>query len=86
MPETPNKSCCSLEAIVTVDERGQILLPKELRRRVGIAPGDRLAAVVYRGDDGTLCCITLAKTDSLASAVTSLIEPVVRSAGSRKAE
>ncbi len=80
MPNTPQDSCCSLDAIVTVDDRGQILLPKELRLRAGIAPGARLAAVTYRGADGNVCCVTLTKTEALADAVTSMIGPAVRSA------
>ena len=32
--------CCKLEAVVAVDERGQIVLPKDLRERAGIRAGD----------------------------------------------
>lgn len=72
----PNE-CCSLEAVVSVDERGQLVLPKDLRRRAGISAGERLALVSYRGDDGEICCITLVKADSVASAVDAVIAPAL---------
>ncbi|MDH5460211.1 MAG: AbrB/MazE/SpoVT family DNA-binding domain-containing protein, partial [Candidatus Bathyarchaeota archaeon] len=34
--------CCKLEALVRVDERGQIVLPKDLREKAGIKAGDKL--------------------------------------------
>ena len=29
-------TCCKVDSIVTVDERGQILLPKDTREKAGI--------------------------------------------------
>jgi len=69
--------CCALEAVVSVDERGQLVLPKDLRVRAGIGPGDRLAVVSYRGDDGAICCITLVKAGAVAGAVRSVIGPAL---------
>ena len=37
------KECCSVEAIVTCDERGQTLLPKDIRQKMDIGAGDNLA-------------------------------------------
>ena len=71
------EECCALEAVVSVDERGQLVLPKDLRVRAGIRPGDRLAVVSYRGDDGEICCITLLKTGAVAGAVRSVIAPAL---------
>jgi len=60
--------CCSVEALVTVDERGQMVLPKELRKRAGIEGGEKVAlSTVER--DGRVCCIVLTKTAALSSAV-----------------
>ncbi|TDB37948.1 MAG: AbrB/MazE/SpoVT family DNA-binding domain-containing protein [Actinobacteria bacterium] len=74
----PAVECCSLEAVVTIDERGQFVLPKDLRVRAGIGAGDRLAVVSYRGEDGGICCITLLKAESMAGAVKSVIDPALR--------
>ncbi len=74
---TGKQECCALEAVVSVDERGQLVLPKDLRVRAGIQPGDRLAVVSYRGDDGAICCITLVKAGAVAGAVRSVIGPAL---------
>ncbi len=70
-------ACCALEAVVSVDERGQLVLPKELRLRAGIAAGERLALVSYRGEDGAICCLTLVKTDTLSGALHAVISPAL---------
>ncbi len=69
--------CCALEAVVSVDERGQLVLPKDLRVRAGISAGDRLAVVSYRDDAGSICCITLVKAGAVAGAVRSVIGPAL---------
>lgn len=71
------KECCALEAVVSVDERGQLVLPKELRVRAGIGAGDRLALVSYLGENGEICCITMVKTDAVAGALRSVIGPAL---------
>ena len=40
-----NKLCCKAESVVTVDERGQMILPKEIREKTNIRAGDKLALV-----------------------------------------
>jgi AbrB family looped-hinge helix DNA binding protein len=69
--------CCALEAVVSIDERGQLVLPKDLRMRAGIGAGERLALVSYAGEDGGICCITLVKADAVAGAVRSVIGPAL---------
>jgi len=64
-----NKSCCSpaeigcckVESVITVDERGQMVLPKEIRDKAEIHPGDKLAVVNWE-KDGEVCCISLIKS------------------------
>ena len=76
-PTTSAGECCALEAVVSIDERGQLVLPKELRVRAGIAPGERMAVVSYTDDDGAICCITLVKAGAVAGAVRSVIGPAL---------
>ena len=64
-----------MEAIVTLDSRGQILLPKEVRQKAGIKPGDKLT-VVTSSPGGKLCCINLFKTEELAGTVKRLLGPM----------
>ena len=54
-----------VESIVNVDERGQMVLPKDIREKAGIKPGDKLALVTLE-KNGKVCCIHLMKADELA--------------------
>jgi len=70
------EGCCKVESVVSVDERGQMVLPKELRDKVGIKPGDKLA-VVSMDKDGKTCCLSLIKVESLTSMVKDMLGPVM---------
>ncbi len=69
--------CCVVEAIVTVDERGQMVLPKELREKAGIKAGDKLAVTSWK-KDGEVCCIALIKAGSLGGMVRTMLGPVMK--------
>ncbi len=70
-------SCCKVQSIVTVDERGQMVLPKEIREQAGIGPGDKLALVSME-KDGVVCCIALMKIDALTDGVRGVLGPVLK--------
>lgn len=76
-------SCCStgtgfkVDAVVSVDERGQMVLPKELRARAGIEAGDKLALVSWE-KDGKVCCMSLIKTDAFAEMVKEFMGPMMQ--------
>ena len=70
-------ACCAVEAIVTVDERGQMVLPKELREKAGIKAGDKMAVATWK-KDGEVCCITLIKAGSLGGMVRTMLGPVMK--------
>jgi len=69
-------SNCRLEALISVDERGQMVLPKELRERGKIMPGDKLALISWE-KEGEVCCLTLIKADNLADQVREFLGPVM---------
>ena len=69
-------SCCKVESIVSVDERGQMVLPKEVREKAKIGAGDKLA-VVSMEMDGVICCLSLIKAEKLESMVKSMLGPVM---------
>ena len=72
-----NMGCCRIDALVTIDQRGQLVLPKELRDRAGIEGGDKLAVISWeRGDE--VCCITLIKADDFAGSVKSMLGPIMK--------
>ena len=68
--------CCVVEAIVAVDERGQMVLPKDLRDKAGIRAGDKMAVTSWK-KDGEVCCITLIKAGNLGSMVRTMLGPVM---------
>jgi antitoxin PrlF len=68
---------CKVESIVSVDERGQMVLPKELRDKANIRAGDKLAVVSW-DQGGEICCIYLIKTEHLADRVKDFLGPMMR--------
>lgn len=68
---------CKVESIVTIDDRGQMVLPKGLRDRAGIAAGDKLAVASWQ-KDGEICCITLMKVENLVEMVRGRLGPVLK--------
>jgi AbrB family looped-hinge helix DNA binding protein len=42
-----NLPCCKVESVVSIDERGQMVLPKEIREKANIKAGDKLALVSW---------------------------------------
>ncbi len=70
-------SCCRVEALVSVDERGQMVLPKELRDRAGIKPGDKLAVASWSCGD-QMSCLFMLRADALAGVVKDMLGPVAK--------
>lgn len=69
--------CCKVESVITVDDRGQMVLPKEIREKADIHAGDKLAVVNWE-KDGEVCCISLIKVEKLASIVKGMLGPVMK--------
>jgi len=59
---------CRVESIVAIDERGQMVLPKEIREKAKIRPGDKLA-LLSSEKDGLVCCLSLIKVEELEKMV-----------------
>ena len=76
-PQSEGTGCCAVQAMVSVDERGQMVIPKEVRDRAGIRPGDKFALVTWE-KDGEVCCISLIRADNLAGMVKGLLQPVMQ--------
>lgn len=69
---------CQIVSLLTVDERGQMVLPKDVRQRAGIKPGDKFGLVTLDKGDET-CCFILVKANQLASQVKNIVGPIVMS-------
>jgi antitoxin PrlF len=71
------EGCCEVDAIVTIDSKGQIVLPKDLRERAHLKPDDKLAVIgCERG--GELCCIIMVKTEELGITIKSYLRPILK--------
>lgn len=69
--------CCRVESLVSVDERGQMVLPKDVRERAGIRPGDKLALATWQGEGGA-CCIFLMKAEMLSGVLRTVLGPALK--------
>lgn len=67
---------CRVESLVTVDDRGQMVLPKELRDRAGVRGGDKLAVISWE-KDGAVCCISLVKVEEFSEMVRGALGPLM---------
>lgn len=65
-----------VEAIVTMDERGQTVLPKGIRDKFGLNAGDKLA-VVTKERDGKVCCLYMFKAEDLMVTVKDRFGPLL---------
>jgi AbrB family looped-hinge helix DNA binding protein len=70
-------SCCRVESLLSVDDRGQMVLPKDLRERANIKPGDKLAVISWE-KEGEICCMALIKAEYLAEKVKDFLGPVMK--------
>lgn len=71
------RSCCKVEALVSIDDRGQMVLPKELREKANIRAGDKLAVTSWE-KDGRVYCIFLTKAEELTEMVRATLGPVMK--------
>jgi AbrB family looped-hinge helix DNA binding protein len=68
---------CRIEAVVTMDVKGQIVLPKDLREKANFKPNDKIAVVACE-KEGMVCCIMMIKADRLAGAVSKTLSPLLK--------
>ena len=69
--------CCKVDALITIDGRGQIVLPKDVREKAGVKAGDKFVVISHESD-GKLCCISLVKADIFAETVKGVLGPMMQ--------
>ena len=72
-----DQSSCCVNAVVTMDSKGQIVLPKDLRERAKLEPNDRLALIGCERD-GKMCCIMMIKAEELGKTVKLTLGPTMK--------
>ena len=68
---------CRIDAVVTMDAKGQVVLPKDLREKANFRPNDKIAVVACE-KNGEVCCIMMMKAERLAGAVTKTLGPLLK--------
>jgi len=69
--------CCKVDSVITIDDRGQTVLPKDIREKAKIHAGDKLAVISWERD-GEVFCISLIKVEKLAEIVKGMLGPVMK--------
>ncbi len=77
LPREGGIGCCQVESVISVDDRGQMVLPKEIRDLARIQAGDKLAVISWERE-GQVCCISLIKVADLTEMVKGMLGPVMK--------
>lgn len=75
-PSAKGFAGCRVESLIAVDDRGQMVLPKDLRDKAGIKGGDRLAVISWE-KEGKVCCISLVKVEEFNEMVKGVLGPLM---------
>ncbi len=81
-PEGSHSGCttdsgCKVEAVLSIDERGQMVLPKDVREKAGINTGSKLALISWE-KEGSICCLALIKVEALSGMVKDVLDPLMK--------
>jgi AbrB family looped-hinge helix DNA binding protein len=72
-----NDDACKIDAIITMDAKGQIVLPKDLREKADLKATDKIAVVSWE-KEGKVCCIMMIKAERLAGAISKTLSPLLK--------
>jgi len=72
-----NSDICRIDAVITMDAKGQVVLPKDLREKANFKPNDKIAVVACE-KEGKVCCILMVKAESLVGAVSKTLGPLLK--------
>lgn len=75
-PSNEEESCCHVEGVVTVDAKGQIVLPKSLRENMAIKEKDKLIVVGMK-EKGEVTSISLFKAEKMNNMVKIMLKPIM---------
>ena len=71
------EKCCRVESVISIDDRGQMVLPKEIRESADIQPGNKFAVISWKKNDEVLC-ISLMRVEQLADSLRSVFIPIIK--------
>jgi antitoxin PrlF len=70
------EKCCSVESVISIDDRGQMVLPKGVRENADIRPGNKFAVISWE-KNGQVLCISLMRVEQLADSLRSVFIPLI---------
>ena len=62
---------------MSVDSKGQIVLPKELREKAKLKADDKLA-VIGCESNGEVCCFVMVKAERFGNSVKNMLGPMLK--------
>lgn len=65
-----------VEAILTIDARGQALIPKDVREEAQMNVGDKFALISHNHEE-KICCLYLIPVNDLSSKTTKLMHHIL---------
>ncbi len=65
-PTKPDESAQTLFAVTKIDDRGQVVIPKDIRDSLGWIKNEKIAIITRKNPEGKSCCVMLVHVDSLA--------------------
>jgi len=68
---------CRIDAVITMDVKGQIVLPKDLREKANFKPNDKIAVVACE-TNGEVCCVMMLKAERLVGALNKTLGPLLK--------
>jgi AbrB family looped-hinge helix DNA binding protein len=71
------KKCCKVESVISIDDRGQLVLPKDIRHNANIQSGDKFAVIPWE-KDGQTYCIALMRVEQLEDPLRNVLIPLLR--------
>ena len=77
MVDMTRENSCKVNAIVTMDSKGQIVLPKDLREKAKLKPNDKLA-VIGCESEGEICCFMMVKAERFGNSVKNMLGPMLK--------
>jgi len=86
LPQADNcnsDECYEIEAVISFDERGQLVFPKDVRKKFDLKAGEKFVMVSCTNEQG-LCCFTMVKTEAINKLIGSSIGSMVNNIGRKK--
>jgi AbrB family looped-hinge helix DNA binding protein len=75
-PDKTRMGYCNVEGFAQIDERGQMVLPKEVREKAGLSAGDKLVIVTCESD-GKVSVISLIRSEEFSGMVKDFLGPAM---------